>query len=94
MSKQQNKKRAEELVAKMTLNEKIGQIAQMFYGFDAYTRDENNEIHLTEEFKEYVKKYGGLGMLNNYFRADPWCKRCYATGSLPPRMAIVQVASP
>lgn len=66
----------------MTLNEKIGQIAQMFYGFDAYTRDENNEIHLTEEFKEYVKKYGGLGMLNNYFRSDPWCKRCYSTGGI------------
>ena len=66
----------------MTLNEKIGQLAQQFFGFNAYTRDENNEIVLTEEFKSYVLKFGGIGMLNNYFRADPWSKRCYVTGGI------------
>ncbi len=75
-------KRAKDLLEKMTLKEKIGQLAQNVYGFNAYTRDENNKIVLTEEFKNYVKKYGGIGMLNNYFRADPWTKRSYKTGGI------------
>ena len=75
-------KRAKDLLKKMTLNEKIGQLAQQFFGFNAYTRDQNNEIVLTEEFKSYVLKFGGIGMLNNYFRADPWSKRCYVTGGI------------
>ena len=77
-----NKERAKELLAKMTLNEKVGQLAQNVFGFNAYTRDENGEIVLTEEFKDYVLRFGGLGMLNNYFRADPWSKRSYKTGGI------------
>ena len=68
------KQRAKELVEKMTLKEKTGQLAQLCLGFKAYERDENNEIVLTEEFKQYVQKFGGIGMLNNYFRADPWVR--------------------
>ena len=77
-----HKKRARELLKKMTLNEKVGQLAQNFLGFNAYTRDDDGNIVLTEEFKAYVLKFGGIGMLNNYFRADPWSKRCYATGGI------------
>lgn len=80
--KNQNYLRAAELLDRMTLREKVGQLAQNFFGFHAYCRDENNEIILTEEFKAYVLKFGGIGMLNNYFRADPWTKRCYATGGI------------
>lgn len=76
------KTRAKDLLAKMTVKEKIGQIAQGFYGFKAYTRNENGEIILTEEFKNYVLEYGGLGMLNNYFRADPWTKVSYESGGI------------
>lgn len=78
----QYEKQAKDLLQKMTLKEKIGQLAQNFYGFKAYTRDENNKIILTDEFKAYVKKYGGIGMLNNYFRADPWTERDYTTGGI------------
>ncbi len=77
-----DKERAKELLAKMTLTEKVGQLAQNFYGFNAYTRNENNEIVLTDEFKAYVQRFGGIGMLNNYFRSDPWCKKNYATGGI------------
>ena len=70
------KERAKELVKRMTLNEKVGQLAQFFYGFKAYDRDENGEIFLTDEFKSYVQKFGGIGMPNNYVRSDPWSQRC------------------
>lgn len=77
-----NRDRAAALVERMTLREKVGQLAQNFFGFNAYERDENNEIVLTEAFKAYVQRFGGIGMLNNYFRSDPWCKKNYATGGI------------
>ena len=77
-----NLEKAKLLVSKMTLNEKVGQLAQRPFGFQAYTRDENNEIILTEEFKSYVLRFGGLGMLYGLFRADPWSKKGYKTGGI------------
>ena len=47
----EHRRRAEALLKQMTLTEKVGQLAQKPFGFDAYTRDENGEIVLTEEFK-------------------------------------------
>ncbi len=79
---QEYKQKAKDLLDKMTLKEKVGQLAQNVYGFNAYIRDENGKIVLTEEFKAYVKKYGGIGMLNNYFRADPWTKKGYKSGGI------------
>ena len=70
------------LLSQMTLKEKIGQLAQKFMGFKAYTRDENGELLLTDEFKDYVKKYDGLGILYGLLRADPWSKRDYAHGGI------------
>lgn len=74
--------KAKSLVEKMTLREKVGQLAQKFFGFEAYTRDENGEITLTEEFKNYVLRFGGIGRLYGYLRADPWSKRSYQTGGI------------
>ena len=74
--------KAKELVKKMTLNEKVGQLAQRPWGFNTYTRDENGEIVLTEEFKQYVLRFGGIGMLYGFFRSDPWSRRGYKTGGI------------
>ena len=38
------KSKAKSVVEKMTLLEKVGQLAQNFVGFEAYTRDENGEV--------------------------------------------------
>ena len=66
------RRRAQALLSKMTLTEKVGQLAQQLWGFTAYTRDENGEIILTEEFKSYVLRFGGIGKLYGYIRSDPW----------------------
>lgn len=76
------RRKAEALLKQMTLTEKVGQLAHDFWGFNAYTRDEQGEIVLTEAFKSYVLKYGGMGALYGFFRADPWSKRCYNTGGI------------
>ena len=78
----ESKRRAKELVGQMTLREKVGQLAQKTFGFNAYTRDENGEIILTEAFKNYVLYFGGIGRLYGFFRADPWSTRCYQTGGI------------
>ena len=79
MGRFNDKERAQALLSQMSLKEKIGQLSQEFYGFNAYEKV-NGEIRLTQEFKDYVLKFGGLGTLANYFRADPWTKRNYGNG--------------
>ena len=51
--------RAKDLLGKMTLQEKVGQLNQRLYGFRIYER-QGEEFTLTEEFKEEVERMGGL----------------------------------
>nr|WP_184089994.1 glycoside hydrolase family 3 N-terminal domain-containing protein [Anaerocolumna cellulosilytica] len=69
----------------MTLDEKIGQVNQRLYGFRIYERvagqdSGEDEIVLSEEFKEEVRRFGGLGVLYGLYRADPWSQKDYSTG--------------
>ena len=49
--------RAKDLLGKMTLQEKVGQLNQRLYGFRIYER-QGEEFTLTEEFKEEVERMG------------------------------------
>lgn len=71
--------RAADLLQRMTLREKIGQLTQRLYGFAIYCR-EGKQIRFTQEFQDEVARYGGLGCLYGLYRADPWSKRDFATG--------------
>ena len=66
--------RAKDLLGKMTLQEKVGQLNQRLYGFRIYER-EDEKFTLTEEFKEEVNRMGGLGTLYGLYRADPWADK-------------------
>ncbi|SHO49255.1 glycoside hydrolase family 3 N-terminal domain-containing protein [Anaerocolumna xylanovorans] len=76
--------RAKELLAKMTLQEKIGQVNQRLYGFGIYQRISRNgqedDIILSEEFKQEVRRYSGLGVLYGLYRADPWSGKNFDNG--------------
>ena len=79
------KEKAENLLSQMTLIEKIGQVNQRLYGFKIYERVAaqgacEDEIVLSQEFKEEVSKYGGLGVLYGLYRADPWSQKDYNNG--------------
>ena len=63
----------------MTLQEKIGQLNQKLYGFGIYERN-GDEISFSQEFKDEVEKYGGLGTLYGLYRADPWSQKDYENG--------------
>lgn len=71
--------RVEDLLARMTLKEKIGQLNQHMYGWDAYKRS-GEHIELTKQFKEQVEFGGGMGALYGLFRADPWSKVTHENG--------------
>lgn len=73
------KERAADLLGRMTLREKVGQLTQRLYGFACYRR-RGEEIQLTEEFREEAERYGGLGALYGLYRADPWSGRDFSSG--------------
>lgn len=72
-------KRAEDLLSRMTLREKVGQLNQRLYGFAIYERN-GEEITFTRELKYEVERYSGLGTLYGLHRADPWSGRDFDTG--------------
>ncbi|MCK0470157.1 glycoside hydrolase family 3 N-terminal domain-containing protein [Halalkalibacter sp. APA_J-10(15)] len=71
--------RVEDLLQRMTLNEKVGQLNQHLYGWEAYKK-KGDLFELTDIFKEEVKKWNGLGVLYGLFRADPWSGRSFENG--------------
>jgi len=73
------KARASDLLSRMTVQEKIGQLNQRLYGFSIYERV-GDEFLLSEEFKEEVKIYSGLGVLYGLYRADPWSNKNFTNG--------------
>ena len=73
------RQRALDLLSRMTLREKVGQLTQRLYGFHVYER-RGQEIVLVEEFQREVERYSGLGTLYGLFRADPWSGRDFTTG--------------
>lgn len=73
------RQRVEDLLGRLSLSEKVGQVNQHLYGWECYER-QNGEVVLTDKFKEHVKWGQGLGALYGLFRADPWSKIDYSNG--------------
>lgn len=73
---------SKKIVSEMTLREKIGQIAQHVSGYNCYNKV-NNTIEFTDDFKNSIKYWGGIGAVSGILRADPWSKRGYGSGIEP-----------
>ena len=71
--------RAADLLPRMTLREKIGQLTQRLYGFGIYRR-EGDEIIFDDEFRSEVERYSGIGTIYGLHRADPWSAKDFETG--------------
>ena len=78
--------RVEDLLSKMTLQEKVGQLNQRLYGFSIYEYDKDGSFHLKEEFEQEVNRWSGLGVLYGLYRADPWSGRTEENGITASRM--------
>lgn len=65
------KERAEDLLRKMTVKEKAGQLNQNILGWCAVDKGEKG-CTVSEAFKDEVAVGDGLGAVYGIFRADPW----------------------
>ncbi|PAV31191.1 beta-glucosidase [Virgibacillus profundi] len=93
MNKYQNSnypinERVEELMSHMSLKEKVGQLNQKLYGWNAYIKSSNG-YELTKTFKEHVSKFDGIGALYGLFRADPWSGVDFSNGISVEDSAVV-----
>ena len=66
--------RVADLLARMTLREKVGQLNQRMYGWDAYRRTPDG-FELTEALYAETERFAGLGALYGLLRADAWSGR-------------------
>ncbi|MER5252830.1 glycoside hydrolase family 3 N-terminal domain-containing protein [Streptomyces sp. NPDC002855] len=71
--------RVRDLLARMTLTEKVGQVNQRMYGWDAYERTPDGH-RLTDAFRAEVAAFDGMGALYGLQRADPWSGVTFADG--------------
>ncbi|NEC86266.1 glycoside hydrolase family 3 N-terminal domain-containing protein [Streptomyces sp. SID12501] len=73
--------RVADLLARMTLREKVGQVNQRMYGWDAYRRRPDGEFELTRALYEETDRFEGLGALYGLLRADAWSGVDHSTGA-------------
>lgn len=79
-------KRAKDLINRMTIEEKVGQLLCPI-GFDMFSRS-GDTIVLTQRFKDAVAN-NNIGMLWAVFRADPWSQKSLDNGLHPQQSAIL-----
>lgn len=71
--------RVRDLLGRMTLAEKVGQVNQRMYGWDAYERAGDGH-RLTDAFRAEVAAFDGMGALYGLQRADAWSGVGFADG--------------
>ena len=76
--------RADDLLARMTLEEKLGQLLCPL-GWPMYEKGED-DVRISDAYREFIQKQHG-GMLWATFRADPWTQKTLENG-LNPRLAV------
>ena len=76
--------RAEILLKKMTVDEKLGQLLCPL-GWPMYEKVSADSVTISDAYRDYIQNQHG-GMLWAVFRADPWTKKTLETG-LDPTLA-------
>ncbi|MFC5704070.1 glycoside hydrolase family 3 N-terminal domain-containing protein [Cohnella faecalis] len=75
------KERVEDLLGRMTREEKIGQLCQPF-GWHSYRKNGEGGVEVTESFRREIAGRG-IGSLYGTLRADPWTEVTLETGLSP-----------
>lgn len=81
-------KYARQLIEKMTIEEKVAQLSQTVAGYRCYERV-GEEFFFTDDFKEFIAKYGAMGAISNILRACAWTKKDWGIGIEPKHRAKV-----
>ncbi|QNP74615.1 glycoside hydrolase family 3 C-terminal domain-containing protein [Streptomyces roseirectus] len=72
--------RVADLLSRMTLREKVGQLNQRMFGWNAYHRTPAGDFTLTEALREETARWEGLGAVYGLMRADAWSGVDHGTG--------------
>ncbi|MCC9137875.1 glycoside hydrolase family 3 N-terminal domain-containing protein [Pontibacter silvestris] len=83
-SKASTEERVKDLLRRMTLEEKVGQLSTLL-GWEMYQK-QGNKVTASAEFKKAVEERH-IGMLWATLRADPWTKKTLTTGLHPAQAA-------
>lgn len=79
---------AKELLKKMSLEEKVAQLSQTVAGYRCYTRN-GETFEFSDEFKDFIAKYGAMGAISNILRACAWTQKDWGVGIEPKHRAKV-----
>ena len=74
--------RVADLLGRLTLTEKIGQLNQRPLGWQLWQRN-GSDLSLTETLDRELDRFGGLGAIYGLLRADAWSGRDWSTGADP-----------
>ncbi|MBP5373361.1 MAG: glycoside hydrolase family 3 C-terminal domain-containing protein [Bacteroidales bacterium] len=78
-------RRAADLVRRMTVQEKLGQLLCPL-GWPMYEKTDDGDVRISDNYRQFIQESHG-GMLWATFRADPWTRKTLETG-LNPRLAV------
>jgi beta-glucosidase len=74
--------RVTDLLGRLTLREKVGQLNQRLLGWQAWSRV-GSGVGTTGVLDAEIERWGGIGALYGLLRADAWSGRDWATGADP-----------
>lgn len=82
------------LIDSMSFTQKVGQLNQRLFGWKSVERNAAGRLVASDELKQEIDRWGGLGVLYGLLRADPWSGQHWGNGirpeERPEAVAVVQ----
>lgn len=82
------------LIDSMSFTQKVGQLNQRLLGWKSVERNAAGRLVASDELKQEIDRWGGLGTLYGLLRADPWSGQHWGNGirpeERPEAIAVVQ----
>lgn len=82
------------LIDSMSFTQKVGQLNQRLFGWKSVERNAAERLVASDELKQEIDRWGGLGALYGLLRADPWSGQHWGNGirpeERPEAVAVVQ----
>lgn len=82
------------LIDSMSFTQMVGQLNQRLFGWKSVERNAAGRLVASDELKQEIDRWGGLGALYGLLRADPWSGQHWGNGirpeERPEAVAVVQ----
>ena len=82
------------LIDSMSFTQKVGRLNQRLFGWKSVERNAAGRLVASDELKQEIDRWGGLGALYGLLRADPWSGQHWGNGirpeERPEAVAVVQ----